>query len=143
MDLKAPLRPELPDLPSDDFWTQTQWAVFMAIMDSVIPAIVSKSRLTDKLGQRGIPDLEYAALMRTSQDTVLETRDAAVLRAFLEDKPSKNPAFHGLLLRTLFRLPVKQRAGLGVILSALSCVSFTLRCLVLGTQPCSHHHAGF
>lgn len=121
--LTAPLCPALPDLPSEDFWTSTQWAVFLAIMDSVVPAVVPKSRLVDKQGQHGIPDAEYAALLkRTAQETVLATSDEGVLRAFLEDRPSTNPNVRGLLLRTLHRLPAKQRSGLGAIMSALSCV---------------------
>lgn len=139
--LTAPLHPEVPGLPSEAFWTPTQWAVFMAIMDTVIPAIVPKSALTDKRAQRGIPDLEYAALIKA--DMVLESGDKDVLVAFLEDKPSTNPVFRGMLLRTLYRLPPKLRDGLGLFLSVLSCVPTAVYCLHLASScaqlfSCNH-----
>lgn len=138
--LKAPLRLDLPDLPTEPFWSSKQWEVFMAIMDIVVPAIVPKSRLVDKQAHLAIPDLQYAALIKASQDTVLETRDEEALRAFLEDRPSTNPIFREMLLRTLYRLPAKQRTGLGVILSVLSCVT-TSTVSSVAIQPCSYPHS--
>lgn len=121
--LKAPRTPGLPDLPPDGFWRETQWSVFWAIMDSIVPAIVSKSSLVDKKGQRGLPDVEYAALTKTSQNIILEKTDEHMLQAFLEDRPSLNPITRQTLLRVLCRLSPKQIKGLGAVLSGLSCVT--------------------
>lgn len=138
--LKVPQNPGLPELPPDGFWNETQWSVFWAIMDSIIPAIVSKSSLVDKKGQQGIPDIEYAALIKTSQTHVLETRDEYVLKAFLEDRPSTNPICREMLLRVLCRLSPKQSNGLGAFLSSLSCVPTPFSPVVPSMQPCLYDH---
>lgn len=116
----APQCPALPDLPPDGFWTETQWAVYTALMDTIVPAVVSKSSLTDKEGQLGIPDVHYSSVMKTAQATVIERADEDSLRAFMEDKPSHHPAIRAIQLRIVARLSAKQRAGLGSLLSSLS-----------------------
>lgn len=116
----APRCPALPELPPDGFWTETQWAVYMALMDTIVPAVVSKSALTDKEGQLGIPDAQYSSVIKTAQATVLARKDEDSLRAFLEDKPSCHPEIRAVQLRIAARLPAKQRAGLGGLLSSLS-----------------------
>lgn len=116
----APQCPALPELPPDGFWTETQWTVFMAIMDTIVPAVVTKSSLTDKQGQLGIPDAQYSSVMKMAQATVVERSDEDSLRAYMEDKPSHHPAIRAIHLRIAARLPAKQRAGLGGLLNSLS-----------------------
>lgn len=116
----APRCPALPELPDDGFWTETQWAVYMSIMDTIVPAVVAKSSLTDKEGQLGIPDVRYSSVIKMARATVLERTDEDSLRAFMEDKPSYHPGIRAIQLRIAARLPAKQRAGLGTLLSSLS-----------------------
>lgn len=120
--LTAPQSPGVPRLPDGGFWTSTQWAIFMSLMDSIIPAIVSKASLADREGQLGIPDVEYSAVMKTVQDTAVERRDEVSLKAFMEDMPSTNPAVHESLVRIIARLPPTQQDRLGRFLSSLSYV---------------------
>lgn len=120
--LKAPQSPDIPELPSDGFWTETQWVVFMALMDCIVPAIVAKSSLVDKNAQLGITDSDYSAVLKTAQTTALEKRSEGSLKAFLEDKPSANPTVRKVMVRIVARLPPKHRDGLGGVLSGLSYV---------------------
>jgi hypothetical protein len=89
-------------------------------MDTIVPAVVSKSSLTDKEGQLGIPDAHYSSVVKSGQVTVIERADEDSLRAYLEDKPSNHPAIRAMQLRIVARLPAKQKAGLGGFLSSLS-----------------------
>lgn len=116
----APQCPAMPELPPDDFWTDAQWAVYVALMDTIVPAVVSKSSLTDKGGQLGIPDAHYSSVVKSGQVTVIERADEDSMRAYLEDKPSNHPAIRAMQLRIVARLPAKQKAALGGFLSSLS-----------------------
>lgn len=120
--LKAPRSPDVPELPSDGFWTETQWAIFMALMDCIVPAIVAKSSLVDKYAQLGIPDPEYSTVLKTAQAAALEKRTEESIKAFLEDRPSANPTVREVMVRIIARLPPKHRNGLGGFVSGLSYV---------------------
>lgn len=116
----APQCPVLPELPPDSFWTESQWAVFTTLMDTIVPAVVPKSCLADKKGQIGIADVHYASVVKTFQASVVERADEDALRAFMADKPSDHSAVRAIHLRIVARLPAKERDGLGGLLSALS-----------------------
>lgn len=130
--LKAPQCPDLPALPSDGFWSETQWAVFMAIMDTIVPSVVPKSSLTDKQGQLGVPDSEYLAASKTTHNIAVEVSGDDALRAYFEDRPSTNLAVRGVMIRRIALLPIKQQEGLGKLMSSLSCVH-------LERAPNRHH----
>lgn len=117
-----PQPPSLSELPSDGFWDDTQWTVFWALMDTFVPAIVPKSSLADKQGQLGITDGEYAALLHESDESCAlgGGGDKDLSQAFLEDKPSSQPAVRGAAIRIIARLPADRRDGLGKMLSGLS-----------------------
>lgn len=126
--LKAPRCPELPALPSDGFWTDAQWAVFMAIMDTIVPSVVSKSCLTDRQGQLGVSDAEYLAASKTAREAVVEVseekgEEETAVKAYWEDRPSTNLAVRAATIRLIAHLPAEQRDGLGKLMSSLSCVS--------------------
>lgn len=119
-DIIAPESPALPALPPDDFWSETEWAVFNAILDTIVPAIVSKSALTDKEGQLAIPDGEYSAVIAKAKATTLKSQDEVSLRAFMEDKASTHAAVREVSLRIAARLSDVQRDGLRRVLKLLS-----------------------
>ncbi|KAK2604864.1 hypothetical protein N8I77_007759 [Diaporthe amygdali] len=119
-EIMAPQSPALPELPPLDFWSETEWAVFNAILDTIVPAVVSMSSLTHKEGQLGISDDEYSAVMGKARATTLESRDEASLKAFMEDKASTHPAVREVSLRIAARLSVAQRDGLKRLLKSLS-----------------------
>ncbi|POS71031.1 long chain fatty alcohol oxidase [Diaporthe helianthi] len=116
----APESPALPALPPDDFWSETEWAVFNAILDAIVPAVVSKSSLVDRQGQLAVPDGDYSAVMSTARATTLQSRDEASLKAFMEDKASTHPAVREVSLRIAARLSDVQKDGLKRLLKSLS-----------------------
>ncbi|KAF3769946.1 long-chain fatty alcohol dehydrogenase [Cryphonectria parasitica EP155] len=118
--LQAPRSPELPMTPPAGFWSETQWDIFWAVMDSIIPAIVSKPCLTDGLSQLGISDAAYSSVMETARHTKLEKKDEASLQAFLQERLSTSPAVRETIIRITSRLPVKQQEALGTFLSSLA-----------------------
>ncbi|KAG8166075.1 hypothetical protein KVR01_004627 [Diaporthe batatas] len=119
-DILAPESPALPALPADDFWTDTEWDVFTAILDTIVPAVVSKSSLVDTRGQLAIPDGDYSAVLSTARATTLQSQDEASLRAFMEDKASTHPAVRHVSLRIAARLSDVQKDGLKRLLKSLS-----------------------
>lgn len=119
-DIIAPESPALPALPPDDFWGETEWAVFNAILDTIVPAVVSKSALTDKEGQLAIPDGEYSAVLARARATTLQSQDEVSLKAFMEDKTSTHPAVREVSLRIAARLSDVQKDGLKRLLKLLS-----------------------
>lgn len=119
-DIVAPESPALPALPPDDFWSETEWAVFNAILDTIVPAVVSKSSLTDREGQLGIPDGEYSAVMTRARATTLKSQDEESLKTFMEDKVSTSPAVRQVSLRIAARLSDVQKDGLRRLLKSLS-----------------------
>lgn len=124
-EIVAPHCPALPELPPDDFWSDTEWAVFNAILDTIVPAVVSKSSLTDKEGQLAIPDGEYSAVFSKARATTLESQDEPSLKALMEDKASTHAAVREVSLRIAARLTVVQRDGLKRLLKSLSSASLS------------------
>lgn len=120
--LNAPRCPDLPAMPSDDFWNNAQWATFWAIMDALAPSVLPKSTLTDSQAQLGVLDTEYQTAFGIAHNAVAKISTKEALIAYLEDRPSTNPAVRGALVRLLANLPTKQRDGLGKLMSSLSCV---------------------
>jgi len=125
-DILAPECPALPALPPDDFWSEIEWAVLNAILDTIVPAVVSKSSLTDKQAQLAIPDGEYSSVMRRARATTLQSQDEASLRAFMEDKASTHPAVREVSLRIAARLSHVQKDGLKRLLKSLSSAASSL-----------------
>lgn len=121
-DIIAPESPALPALPPDDFWSETEWAVFNSILDTIVPAVVSKSSLSDKEGQLAIPDGEFSAVMARARASTLESQDEVALRAFMEDKVSTHPAVREVSLRIAARLSDVQKDGLKRLLKLMSSV---------------------
>lgn len=125
--LNAPRSPDAPQPLDGGFWDETQWAVFMAFMDTIVPAVVPKSLLADKESQLGIPDVQYSAVAETAQDTAVEKRDEGSIKAFLEDRPSTNLLVRATMVHLIARLSPVQRDKLGAFLSRLSYVRTRLR----------------
>lgn len=119
-DIIAPESPALPALPPDDFWGETEWAVFNALLDTICPRIVPLSALTDKEGQLAIPDGEYSAVMARARATTLQSQDEVSLKAFMEEKTSTYPAVREVSLRIAARLSDVQKDGLRRVLKLLS-----------------------
>lgn len=120
MDALAPLPVPLPEGPSEKYFTDEQWTTLMAIMDTVIPSVRRESASGNKTSQLTVPDVEYNAAVDHLKETVVNAPESESLDEYLDEKPSDNPAFHGLLRRTLIQYTRDDaRKGLAFILSAL------------------------
>ncbi|KAL8359746.1 hypothetical protein RB598_008225 [Gaeumannomyces tritici] len=152
----SPRVPDLVELPSD-FWTPTQWSVFLALADAVLAPIVPESELEDKAAQIRMPDDQFAQLLdrfdaavarpggdsdnNSSSSSSSSSSDAkALARAVLKDSFSTNPALAGHLRRTVsVTVHHRLRTRIGGLLGALStrtgALFLTGRCIPLHLQP--------
>lgn len=120
--LTAPRRPDLPPLPPLDFWSDAQWAVFIAIVDTVVPSVMSESSATDNHAQLAVPDAQYLTAFKTAHDTLAGASTDEVLAAYLHDRPSVNQTVRRYMLQLIAHLPAHRQDGLGKLMSSLSCV---------------------
>lgn len=116
----APLATPLPDAPEGDVFTKEQWTTLMAIFDTVIPSIRSKSTKANRLSQLQISDQEYNKTVANIQKTVYNAPDVDTLDNYFDEKASDYPEYQEWLKRT-FALYIREdgRAGLAFILSAM------------------------
>ena len=120
MDILAPLATALPEGPAGEPFTAAQWTTLMAIMDAVIPSIRRETTTTDKISQLTISDVEYNTAVHHLQKTVVNAPDSESLDEYLNERPSENPRFQDLLMRTLvFYARDDARKGLSFVLSTL------------------------
>lgn len=116
----GPVPPALPPPPGDGYFDETQWAVLMAVLDTVIPSIKPASAVTDDRTQHAVDDGRFDEITAKVQTDMAEPPPVDILNAYLEDRPSANPAFMDALRRMLTALPDSGRRQLGAMLSALA-----------------------
>lgn len=126
--LTAPRPVDLPEAPS--FLSDGQWRVLMALMDAVAPAIRMQDPTAPARHQKDdistiyLPRSEYsrvAAALRKA--TAPLDHPAAVLEAYLAERPSDSPLFARVLRSALSTVPPSKQRDLRLALS------------VLGTRP--------
>jgi hypothetical protein len=116
----APVSISLPKVA--DVLTPTQWAVFMSLMDAVVPEIrkeVDNAQAQDA-SVIHIPSADYS-------DTTVRLRNAVSpanpssddLETYLAERPSSNPAFAELLRVILSNLPPDKQRALRILLFLL------------------------
>jgi hypothetical protein len=116
----APLANPLPDAPAGEPFTSEQWTTLMSIMDTVIPSIRRKAASSDMLSHQSVSDVQYNAIVSDLKATLAYPPDSKSLDAFLDEKPSDNAEFQGLMKRSLLLYAREDaRKGLAFILSAL------------------------
>lgn len=67
-----------------------------------------------------MPDAEYQDYITTTRTVLAQAPDDATLAAYLSELPSKNPATHAAIRRSLSGVPASTRSQLGGVLTALS-----------------------
>lgn len=119
--LMAPRPVSLPEAPP--FLSDGQWAVLMALMDTVAPAIRMQS--SDAKDQDPatiyLPSSQYsetAAALRKASSPLDHPSD--VLEAYLAERPSDNPLFARVLVSVLSNLPPNKKRELRYLLSILA-----------------------
>jgi hypothetical protein len=120
MELLAPLASPLPDLPPGDPFNEEQWAILMAIMDTVVPSIRKEKTPSDKIQQLTVSDAQYNTAVDHLKKTVCNPPTSQDLDEYLDERPSANPRFQSLLKRSLGQYaPEEAKKGLSFILTAL------------------------
>jgi hypothetical protein len=116
----TPLATPLPEGPAGEVLTAGQWTTLMAIMDAVIPSIRRETTTTDKILQLTVSDVEYNTAVSHLKKTVVDAPDGKSLDEYLDERPSENPRFQELFMRTLaFYVRPDARKELSFLLSTL------------------------
>jgi hypothetical protein len=109
----VPVVTPLPEPPSSDFLTETQWEVLYAILDGALPSIVAESSIADDATQVALPDADFEEVLALAARPEVDAPTPEVLAAYLADRPSLGPAFREDVLTTLATSPQRQKlAGL-------------------------------
>jgi hypothetical protein len=120
MELLAPLANPLPDQPPGDPFTEDQWKILMAIMDTIIPSIRRETTTSNKIAQLTVSDVQYNTAVDHLKNTVVNPPTNESLDEYLDERPSANPRFQPLLKRYLGQYaPEDAKKGLSFVLSTL------------------------
>src|SRR5687768_16315041 len=84
----GPVPTALPELPSTDFWSKTQWDVFFALLDAAVPSVTTASALQSKTGQIVIREDDYGRALQDARRFVVDPPDEEQFLAFLQERPS-------------------------------------------------------
>ncbi|KAK3376963.1 hypothetical protein B0T24DRAFT_620171 [Lasiosphaeria ovina] len=120
--LTAPRPAGLSLAPTSDGFSERQWKILMAFMNTVIPAIQYQELLTEPAGF-SVVSLSKDEYSRTvSQLAVTASPDASseVFEAYLAERPADSEAFAEVLRSVLFQVPQAKRKQLQLLLSILS-----------------------
>jgi hypothetical protein len=118
----APVPTGLSTLPATDFWNETQWAVFMSLMDAALPAIGPKSAVQDSRIRVQIPDRELDALFERLANTVADPPSKEDFTAYLGERCVDDVAFVETCKRNVCSLPPSTLKELGGLCTMLSYV---------------------
>ena len=118
LEVIAPLESPLPPLPRGEFLTDSQWKTLMAIADTMIPSISDSSQPSQS--SLSLSSTEYATAVESLKARTSSTGKADLVRAYLEESPSKLPGFKQFLHRIIGEyMREDARKGLRISLSAL------------------------
>ncbi|CCF45054.1 hypothetical protein CH063_14261 [Colletotrichum higginsianum] len=111
---------QLPALPTSDFWSETQWAVMMSLLEAVLPSISRPSTLSDPTNQVRVPEADYAAALQLAQNTMKKPPSEEKFQEYLAHNPAKEPKFVESITRTVAALAPAAQRQLGGVMSSLA-----------------------
>ena len=117
---RGPIPLALYDPPAGDWWSETQWNVFMSLIEAVVLPIVSESDITDKRKQKKISQAEFNQALGYAQSSMAKAPTPEVFAAYLSERALDNPDFVRTVRRVLGDTPPSLRNSLGSVLSLLS-----------------------
>ncbi|KAI1212866.1 long-chain fatty alcohol dehydrogenase [Annulohypoxylon truncatum] len=118
--LAAPIPTELPDLESDEYFSEVQWQVLYALVDAVIPSIVAEPSAIDRNAQLCISQSQYDEAYEHTERSLKFPPDPQKFRQYMEASPLDNLRFTRLLKRTIQGVPLTNRRQLGRILNIIA-----------------------
>lgn len=102
--------------PSSAFLTEAQWRALFAIIDTIIPSVVTDMDGVGNSNRQHIPQKEYDAYFEQMSGRMVKPPAREAFGAYLAERPSEIPAFRDHITRTLASLQPRPRAQLGTIL---------------------------
>ncbi|KAK1991967.1 GMC oxidoreductase [Colletotrichum falcatum] len=117
---------QLPALPATDFWSETQWAVLMSLVEAVLPSISLPATLSDATSQVRVSEADYAAALQLVRDTMKNPPSEEKFLEYLAHNPAREPRFVENLKRTLASLPSGAQRQLGGAMGTLATRTGTL-----------------
>lgn len=127
----TPFSPALKAISSTGFWNETQWAVFISLMEAAMPAIATESTIEDKHNQIQISDREFDDIFKRVTGTVTEPPSKEALRAFLAERCTADPDYVDSCKRHACSLPPTAAKELGGLLNLLAYVYATAASIAL------------
>lgn len=118
LDMIAPLDAPLPPVQAGEVLTPSQWITFLAIADTVVPAIARPS--TQSIDDLVVQLPEYDDAVQKIQQAIPADAASDALHEYMRAKASSTPGFKDLMHRT-FRDYMRDDAlrAIRVVLSAL------------------------
>lgn len=119
----TPVTSPLPPPPEEDVFTPVQWAVLLAIGDTIIPSIHPSDGSTDPSTQLSIPTAEFNATKAILQDGLDDSHSeesAHLINTYLDENVSSIPQAKDCI-KSLFSRHIHNegRKGLSFVLTAL------------------------
>ncbi|TEA21494.1 Long-chain-alcohol oxidase FAO2 [Colletotrichum sidae] len=117
---------QLPEVPTSDFWKETQWTVLLSLLEAALPSISRPASLSDQANQVRVSDADYAQALQLVQNTMKNPPSEEKFLEYLAHCPAKEPKFVESIKRTIAALPSAAQRTLGGALSALATRTGTL-----------------
>ncbi|KAK2014768.1 long chain fatty alcohol oxidase [Colletotrichum eremochloae] len=117
---------QLPALPTTSFWSETQWAVLMSLLEAVLPSISLPATLSDATNQVRVSEADYTAALQLVRNTMKNPPSEEKFLEYLAHNPAKEPRFVENITRTLASLPAAAQRQLGGAMGALATRTGTL-----------------
>ncbi|KAK1971198.1 GMC oxidoreductase [Colletotrichum sublineola] len=117
---------QLPALPTTSFWSETQWAVLMSLLEAVLPSISLPATLSDATNQVRVSEADYTAALQLVRNTMKNPPSEEKFLEYLAHNPAKEPRFVENITRTLTSLPAAAQRQLGGAMGALATRTGTL-----------------
>ncbi len=119
--LIAPLDSPLPPVPKGDVFIESQWKTFLAIADTIVPAVEASS--SPSLQNLSVQPSEYANAVEQIQKAVPADAPSDAVQKYLAERAGSLPRFKELIQRQ-FGDYMRDDAlkGIRVILSTLEYV---------------------
>ncbi|KAI4248680.1 MAG: hypothetical protein L6R42_009192, partial [Xanthoria sp. 1 TBL-2021] len=118
LDMIAPLDTPLPPVPAGEVLTPSQWITFLAIADTIVPAIAGPS--TQSINDLVVQLPDYNNAIQKIQQAVPADATSDAVQKYMRDKASSTPGFKDLIHRTFGDyMRADALKGIRVVLSAL------------------------
>ncbi|CAK7204372.1 hypothetical protein SEUCBS139899_007128 [Sporothrix eucalyptigena] len=152
----APDTPLLAPAPLGDWWDDTQWAVFMSLLDAVLAPVVATGDVRieqqknanaahadnlpfNRSTFKRVPKTELDIAVAKTRDAFITPPDTSAIVDCLADRASDNPKFLMGVRRTLNGVSLKDKSDLGGLLTLLSsragALMLTGYCTPVQNQP--------